>query len=501
MYKNSIIFFSFFLIFGRLGAEEVNREPEKPKTESVEERTSDVNGTVMVDGTPIAFKATTGNLILKDEKGKQKASIFYIAYTKDKTDLGKRPITFCFNGGPGSSSVWLHLGMFGPKRVALSDDLCAMPTYELVDNEYSILDVTDLVFIDPVSTGYSRAVPGEDPKQFHGVDEDIKSVADFIRLYTTRNDRWQSPKYIAGESYGTTRAAGLARHLHDEHYMYVDGIMLISSVLNFQTFHDWQGGNDLPYILYLPSFTATAWFHKKLPPELQSKSLEEVLKEVEHFALTDYTLALMQGDVLSSEARAKTIQQLALFTGLSPEFIDGSNLRINSSYFRKELLRSQRRTVGRFDSRFLGIDSSAVGAVPEGDPSFDALIGSFTSAFNQYVREDLKWKQDEEYQILANVNPWDYSKAATNQYLNMGESLREVMTRNPCVKVFVASGYYDLATPYFATDYTFDHLGLDPSLRSHTKTSYYEAGHMMYIYPPALIALKKDIQEFYEQGK
>lgn len=446
----------------------------------------------------ISYQTTVGTQLLTDSLGNPKASIFYVAYTKDDPQkLSHRPITFCFNGGPGSASVWLHLGVLGPKRIDIDEEgKIAKQPYRLVDNPYSILDETDLVFIDPVSTGFSRAIPGEDAKQFHGFEKDIESVAEFIRLYITRNDRWSSPKFLAGESYGTTRASGLAQELHDKHHLYLDGLILISSVLNFQTIH-FSAGNDLPYILFLPTYTATALYHHKLDLELQTDE-KKTLKEVERFAFGEYAQALMYGDRLEKEKRDAVLEKLERYTGISKDYIDRSGLRMHILRFAKEILKDERKTVGRFDSRLKGIDLDLCNDIFEFDPSFENIVGAFTATFNNYIRSDLNWKSDEEYKILANVQPWDYS-VATNQFLDVGDKLREVMSKNTMLDVFVASGYYDLATPYFATEYTFSHLGLDPSLQDHITIELYEGGHMMYLYHPSLVKLKADLSKFIKQ--
>lgn len=463
----------------------------------IQEEFKETQHEVIINGQKLSYKATAGNFLLKDEKCEPKASLFFISYTKEgSANTGQRPITFCFNGGPGSSSVWLHLGILGPKRVELTEQGEALPPYQLIDNEFSILDVTDLVFIDPVSTGFSRAIPPDESKRYHGVKEDVKSIAEFIRLYLTRFNRWGSPKFLAGESYGTTRAASLAGVLHDTYFMPINGIVLVSSVLNFQSV-DFNIGNDLPYLLFLPTYTATAWYHQKLPPDLQ-QDLYQALGKAREFVINEYSLALFKGDLLKKEEKEAIILKLARFTGLSPEYIERSNLRIEMNRFSKELLRDQKRTVGRFDSRFKGIDEDAVGERSEYDPSADAIFGAFTSMLNQYVRTELKWEQDLNYRILANVDPWDYG-SAVNQYLNVATTLREVMTKNPYLRVFIANGLYDLATPFFATEYTFNHLGLDPTLLTHFKMTYYEAGHMMYIHRPSLIKLKKDLNAFYNE--
>jgi carboxypeptidase C (cathepsin A) len=465
------------------------------------EHLSETKHTLTVGGVKLEYTATAGNLLLKEESGKVKASIFFVAYTKNGvTDSASRPITFAFNGGPGSSAVWLHLGAFGPKRVLLGKGGEALPPpYRLVLNDNTLLDLTDLVFIDPVSTGYSRAVPGQDAKKFHGVREDIESVGDFIRLYVTRFGRWDSPKFLAGESYGTTRAAGLASYLQDHHGMNLNGIILVSMVLNFQTIR-FDDGNDLPYPLFLPSYTATAWYHKRLPAELQALPLAKALEEAEHFALTDYTLALMKGDKLTDGERQEAAAKLSRYTGLSPKFLLRNNLRVTMARFGAELLREQRRSVGRYDSRYTGIELDAAGGRPDYDPSYTAVQGAFTACLNQYLKGELKYQSDLPYEILTGrVQPWSFKEAA-NRYLNVSGSLRQAMTRNPSLRVFVASGYYDLATPFLASKYTVDHLGLAPSMSDHVTMAYYQAGHMMYVNQPCHRQLKRDLAAFYQSA-
>lgn len=458
--------------------------------------------TVVIGGQEVAYTATAGTLILREEDDKEgkgaapKAEIFFVAYTRDDiADAGTRPVTFSFNGGPGSSSVWLHLGVLGPRRVLLPDDPVAPPPpYQLVDNEYALLDATDLVFIDPVTTGYSRTIPEEKPEQFHDFQKDIESVGEFIRLYTTRYKRWRSPKFLIGESYGTTRAAGLAGHLQEHHGMYLNGVMLVSSILDFQTasFHP---GNDLPYLLFLPTYTATAWYHRQLAPELQ-KNLRATLREVEAFAQGAYTLALIKGDALPEAERAEIAARLARYTGLSREYVEQTNLRINIHRFVKELLRRQRRTVGRLDSRYTGIDRDAVGEKVEYDPSYAAIQGAFTALLNDYVRSELAFESDLPYEILTDrVRPWRYEQHQ-NQYVNVAETLRKAMCLNQQLKVFIGNGYFDLATPYLATAYTVDHMALDASLRGNVAMGYYEAGHMMYAHGPSLAKLKSDLVGF-----
>jgi carboxypeptidase C (cathepsin A) len=476
--------------------EKAETKTEKPPTNEIKEEIYEAVHTIKINGTPITYKSSTGTLVLKDDNGKAKASIFFVAYTKqDVNNISNRPVTFCFNGGPGSSAVWLHIGVLGPKRIVLNADGCVQPPYQLIDNEFSILDSTDLVFIDPVSTGFSRAAPGEDSKQYHGFDADISSVAEFIRLYTTKYNRWESPKFLTGESYGTTRAAYLVNHLHDVEYMYFNGVILISSILNFQTISANQG-NDLPYMLFLPSYTAAAWYHKKLPSDLQSLTLEEALKQSQDFATDDYNFALLKGDLISEEDKKATVDGLARFTGLTPEYLQRANLRVSPMHYTKELLRADRRTIGRFDSRLKGYSLDLTDNCMEYDPSLEAIAGGFTATFNYYVHNDLKWPKDENYKILADVSPWNYGKGANNQYLNVADNLQNVITKNPYLHIFVASGYYDLATPYFATDYTFNHLGIDPALRTNITMKNYDGGHMMYLLKPSLIKLSQDMTAF-----
>ncbi len=475
----------------------------EPKDNLVESKHS-----LLIDGREIRYTVTCGTIVLKEEvekKGekegeaegeKPRATIFFVAYTRDGVeDRQKRPLTFSFNGGPGSSSVWLHLGLLGPRRVLLDDEGFAYPPpYKLVDNAFSLLDLTDLVFIDPVSTGFSRAVVGEKPKQFHGFKKDIESVGDFIRLYTSRYERWTSPKFLIGESYGTTRAAGLSGYLQERHGMYLNGIMLISSILNFQT-ADFHTGNDLPYILFLPSFTATAWYHHRLSDDLE-KDLYATLTEVESFALGDYAQALMQGDDLQDEERLLIARKLARYSGLSEDYIDSANLRIEIFRFTKELLRHAKRTVGRLDSRFKGIDRDSAGEHFEFDPSMNNITGPYTATLNDYVRGELKFESDLPYEILTErVHPWSYAEFE-NEYVNVAETLRKAITTNPNLKVYVANGYYDLATPYLATRYTFKHLSLDKSLVGNIRMGYFEAGHMMYIHMPSLVKLRGELIDF-----
>lgn len=478
---------------------EENTKEKEPK--APEEKFVQTQHSVVINGEEIRYTATAGTLLLQEEKDEKdpqpKAMIFYVAYTRDGVeDVSGRPLTFSFNGGPGSSSVWLHMGTLGPRRIYSDNEAGTLskPPYKLVDNEFSILDKTDLVFIDPVSTGFSRAVAGEKAKQFHDFKKDIESVGNFIRLFMTRNNRWGSPKFLIGESYGTTRAAGLSGYLQSNLGMYLNGAMLISSVLNFQTLR-FAIGNDLPHIFFLPSFAATAWYHKRLDDELQA-DLRKTLDEVEAFAEGAYASALMKGSKLTGDERAEVAAKLARYTGLSLDYVERTNLRISIHRFVKELRRDERVTVGRLDSRFVGRDRDAAGEHYETDPSYSTILGPYTATFNDYVRRELAFESDLPYEILTGrVHPWSYDKHQ-NEYVNVAETLRKAMSMNPFLKVFVANGYFDLATPYFATEYTFNHLQLEPELEKNISMAYYEAGHMMYVHLPSLAQLKDDLDAF-----
>jgi carboxypeptidase C (cathepsin A) len=469
-----------------------------PATPPVE-KTSQTKHSIQIDGKTLAYTATAGTLILKKDD-KPWASMFYVAYALDGVpDVSKRPITFAFNGGPGSSSVWLHMGALGPKRVDMgADGAQPAPPYRLVDNQDSALQFTDLVFIDPVTTGFSRAAPGEQDKQFHGFDGDLDSVSEFIRLYLTRSERWKSAKFLAGESYGTTRAAALSERLLDNDGIYLNGITLISTVLNFETI-SFAPGNDLPYTLFLPSYTAAAWYHKKLPKDLQG-DLEKALGESRRFAGNEYNAALMKGDKLTAAERTSAVHEMARLTGLSEQFIEASNLRVSEPRFTKELLRDRRKTIGRYDSRLEGEDIDAAGSTPEYDPSYASVQGVFTAMFNDYVRTDLKYDSDVPYQVLTDkVQPWNYDRFQ-NRYVNVAEMLRQAMTQNPSLKVMIANGYYDLATPFFATEYTVNHIGLDAGLSNHISLTYCDAGHMLYTKQSCLDGLRGAMADFYQKA-
>jgi carboxypeptidase C (cathepsin A) len=436
----------------------------------------------------VDYTVTTGTMPLRDIKNEQDAYIFYIAYTRDGIkDKTKRPLLFSFNGGPGSSSVWMHMGFLGPRKVLYNTDgFMLQPPYEVVNNEHSILDVADLVFIDPVATGFSRMLPKKTLHKYHGVMEDIQSIAEFIRLYITRHDRWGSPKFIIGESYGTTRAAGLTGYLLSAHRIYTNGTILVS-----MTELGPDPALDLSCMLILPHFTATAWYHKALPADLQAKSLREVLGEAEAFALGEYALALNKGGWLSDSERDDIAIKIARFTGLSADFIKNCNLRVERQRVWKELLRSRGLTVGRLDSRYTGTDRDSAGETFEFDPAMAHWNGPFTGAVNRYFKEELKINTDLTYNIFGNVRPW---KGRGD--VKTGEMLRQAMTANPFLKIFILEGYYDAACDYFTAQYTMNHLDLTGKLKDRISFGFYESGHMMYIHLPSLIKAKQDLANF-----
>jgi carboxypeptidase C (cathepsin A) len=457
--------------------------------------------TLTVKRRKLTYTATTGRLVLRKEvltEGKfgghlPKAEVFLTAYTLDDADPTQRPVTFAFNGGPGSSSVWLHLGLLGPRRVVSGDagDL-ASPPYGLVDNPESLLAHSDLVFIDPVGTGYSRAAANEKPADYHGFQPDLESVGEVIRLWTTRNGRWLSPKFLAGESYGTTRAGGLAYHLQHRHGLYLNGIVLISAVLDFGSL-DFTKGNDLPYSTFLPTYAAIAHYHGLLG----DRPLAEVLAEAEEFAARDYPWALSQGHRLSAEDRAATVTKLAALTGLSEDFLDRVDMRVEHVRFYTEVLRHRRQTVGRLDGRFTGWDPDYGREHWENDPSFTALTGAYTAALNHYVRAELEYPNDLPYEVLSESasEAWSF-KEFENAHVTVADKLAAAMRANPHLKVHVASGYLDGATPYFATEHVLAHLQLPAELRDNIEVAYYESGHMMYAHEPSRIQQSKDIAAF-----
>jgi carboxypeptidase C (cathepsin A) len=484
-----------------IAQDDKNGEKKVDKKESSEPAPPSVTGhEITLGGETFKYTATADKLQMKDDSGDVKAEIFAISYARDDTDVAERPLTFCFNGGPGSASVWLHMGMLGPERVRIPDDATTpAPPYRTEHNPHSLLDVTDLVFIDPVSTGYSRPAEDEDPKQFHGYEEDLQSVGQFIHDYTSKNNRWTSPKFVLGESYGGVRSAGLSGLLQDRYRMYLNGIVMISPVVDFSTIR-FAENNDLPYILFLPSYTATAWYHKQLPDDLQQLPLDKVVARAEKFAYGPYARALLMGTSLPKKQLDKVVARYARLTALSEEYVRDSNLRVGMWRFGKELLRDEGKTIGRFDSRFTGIDRDNVGDGNGYDPSSSAMSGAFGAGMNDYLRRVLKYEDDRVYEIGANIRNWNYSRFE-NRYVDASETLRDAMSKNPHLELFVACGYYDLATPQFAMRYTADHLMLVPEYRDRITVDYYPAGHMMYILDSAAKQLRDDLVKWYETAR
>ena len=477
------------------------RGPQERPSPPAEEPPVVTHHEIRAGGKTLRYTATVGMMPIRNREGETEARIFFMAYTLDDSgNRNRRPLTFSFNGGPGSASVWLHLGAIGPKRVKMnSDGTMPAPPYELVDNEYTWLNQSDLVFIDPVGTGYSRAVRPELAARFFGLQGDIESVGEFIRMYLTRYERWTSPLFLAGESYGTTRASALSGYLIGRGIAF-NGIVLISTIMNFET-TDFAPGNDLPYAMYLPSYAATAWYHKKLPSDLQARPVQQIVSEVEQWAANDYSLALQKGDLLTAQERQDVIAKLSRYTGLSTQFIDNANLRVSLSLFRKELLRSEKRSIGRLDARFKGFDANIATDSPDFDASEAAIRPPYTTTFNNYIRSELNYKSDLEYYILGGgiTSPWNWN--TNNSYVDTSVALRTALARNPYLKIFVAMGYYDMATPYFAVQYTLHHISLDPSLLKNFSTGYYEAGHMMYIDEKQLGRLRADVGRFIDESQ
>lgn len=463
--------------------------------------TTEAKRSVTIEGRQVQYTVRSGYLTLKDDEGNDQANVFFTSYTVEGTGKSVRPVTFSFNGGPGSSSVWLHLGVLGPRRVQMTDEGMSMaPPYTLIDNPESWLDLTDLVFIDPVSTGYSRATDPKKEKEYHGVTADIRSVGDFIRRWVSDNKRWNAPKFLIGESYGTTRAAGLSSHLQSRYGMYLNGVILVSAITNFQTAY-FTAGNDLPFALFLPTYTATAWYHKKLPAALQSLSLEEVVAKARDFAATDYTLALMKGDALGERERQAVASKLAEFTGLSPEWLLRAGLRPVIFSVVAELLRKEGLSVGRFDSRYTTPMANGNSESSERDASYEpAVLGPFGTLVNDYFTRELGFATHLPYEILTGrVRPWNYDNAQ-NSFLNTSDDLASALYSNQHLQVWVANGYYDLATPFFATEYTIDHMGLRQQERARITSTYYPAGHMMYLHLPSLQAMRTDAKAFYAKA-
>ena len=474
---------------------------EKPKDNLVTSKHS-----VLINGKEIRYTVTAGTMVVSRESAKDgiyegakpRFEIFFTAYTlDDPEDIADRPLTFSFNGGPGSSSMWVHMGFLGPRRVSLDQEgkVTRFPA-PLIDNEYSILDMTDLVFIDPVNTGYSRAIIGNKEADFLGYTNDIQSVGDFIRLYITRNERWASPKYLAGESYGTPRSVGLAKYLSEEYSLDLNGLMLISTANDFSTL-EFTPGNELPFVLYLPTYAADAWYYGKLDPKYQNMSIQDYMAEVREFAGGEYLTALFKGSRLSPTERDTIADRLSAYTGLKKEYVLLSNLRIEISAFCKELLRDRHLVVGRIDSRYTGTDRNNAGSSFEDDPSGYQLSGAFGSAINDYFQRELGFKCERPYKTSSPLwKTWSY-KEYENSFLQQQDIIRDDMAKNKDLKVWVICGYYDLATPFFAAEWVYDHIFLEPEYQKNLSFTYYESGHMIYLHQPSLARFRKDAEKWY----
>jgi len=494
-----------------LRAQEAGRAPEaKPaeppeKKEPPKEETSATEHSIRIGGQTINYTATFGSILIRDDKDEPAALVFYTAYTRSDTkDMTQRPLTFAYNGGPGSASAWLHMGAFGPRRVVTPDAKYAPPgPYHLSDNASSLIDKTDVVFLDPVGTGYSHAVGKHENKEFWGIDQDVHSLAQVIRLYVSRNSRWTSPKYLLGESYGTFRSAALGAYLQQHDGMDLNGIVLISNVLDLSQL-TFGLGDDRCYILYLPSYAATAWYHKMLknPPS----DMHALIDDARKFAAGEYAAALMKGSRLTDAEKADMARKLAAYTGLSEDYLIKANLRVTLGQFREELKRATGETTGRLDARYTGPMYDLLAENAETDPQSNAITGAYTAAINSYLRDELKYKTDRNYNLLGGEpgRNWEWRRmGGPGQFFpgapNVMGDLARAMLTNPNLHVEVENGIYDMATPFFATEYTMEHLGLPAKLQSHIVEKYYDAGHMMYVNDGELAKLKENIGKFIDE--
>jgi len=459
------------------------------------ERVSTTQHTITINGKPVPYTARAGTMVIRDSTGKPSATVFYISYTRDQVPAATRPVTFFFNGGPGSASIWLDMGIMSPKHPDMGPGGSQpAPPYNLVDNPYSPLDVTDLVQVDAMMTGYSRPAPGVKDSEFTGAKNDIEMFGQFIRDYLDKYQRWGSPKYLFGESYGSFRSAGLASELQDDEGIELNGIMLLGTVLDFQYILP-SPTNDIAYATFLPTYATTAWYHKKLPAALEQKSLEQVAQQARDYAFGDYLTALAKGNTLTAAERTAVAQKLAQLTGISEHYLLNTNLRLAPGSFRTELLRDQRLMLGRYDTRLTGINENATSQRQDYDPSDVAPSGAFMSAFMRYLHDDLKYSSNLQYYMGGHTGHWDYSALGPG-YPDVVESLRLAMVKNPYLRVMVGAGYYDSATPFANAEYTFSHLGFDSTYKNRVQFKYYESGHMAYLNQASAKQLKADIAQF-----
>jgi carboxypeptidase C (cathepsin A) len=482
-----------------------------PRSEPRERLVTSHHSLTLADGRVLQYRAQCGTVVIREEASdrdgardgvKERAELFFVAYTLEGAGgaaagaAGERPLAFAFNGGPGSSSVWLHLGLLGPQRVATDAfGRTPPPPYGLVDNPASLLAAADLVFIDPIGTGFSRMAEGEKVGEFHDYTRDLHAVGEFIRRYLSDHGRWASPKYLIGESYGTTRACGLALYLQERFQLYLNGLVLISCALDFATLR-FDPGNDLPYALFLPGYSAAAWFHGMLPAAMHGQPLETVLAEAEGFVEQAYLPALFKGARLGDGERTALARKLARLTGLPPDYLLRADLRVSLGRFAKQLLRERGHVIGRFDARFTGRDRDDVGELYEADPSHTNLEGAYGAGINHHLRRTLGYDSPLPYELILKLYlSWGW-KDFSGRYPNVGDALRRALAANPHLRVLVASGVYDLATPYFATQYVLDHLGLRPEQRGAIRHLRYGGGHMMYIVPEELERLGAELRAF-----
>ena len=496
--RNSWTSFSMLIFFPVATLLAQTKSDTIPKAE-----VSTTSHTVKIDGKVLSYNAIAGTLLLRNSEDQPIALHGFTAYIKSgTTDFRTRPITFVFNGGPGSSSIWLHMGVVGPRRVVVNDPgFTPAAPYTLEENNSSILDVTDIVMMDPIGTGLSHAVGKSKNKDFWGVDQDITAISQFIKQFVTENDRWNSPKYLLGESYGTFRNAGVVDYLQESIGMAMNGVIMVSAVFDLRTITFAQS-DDISYVLNLPTYSATAWYHNKVPNK--PASLETYLKEARTFAKGEYTQALMEGDGLVGDAREKTLARLSYFTGLGKSYLDKANLRVTEPEFTEELLRDERKTVGRLDSRFTGINQDPLNQFSQFDPQSSAISPGYTALFMDYYYNTLKVNKANSYHVSAYSREgfnWDWKHAKNGGVgfpttPNTGVDLSMAMSRNPNLKVLILNGLYDLATPFYGVEYSIDHLELEKDIKANIIMKYFEAGHMMYTHRPSLELFKKETSDF-----